>query len=305
MLREARTVVDLLDSAAANTPEKVALIEGSRRLTYQELQGSVNWLANNLSRHGVRRGDRVALLFPNSSGFVVSFLAILRLGAAAMPLYSRLEPGEIVDPILRGRASTLIAAQEFGGFVSRIEKELGDQCKIVLPDPGELRSTRSRASESPFASLCHPHDVALYQSSSGSTGQPKCVARTHRNLLCELTGQARAMRLKSHDRFLGVAPFSHLTGLGGSMLASLSLGATLMPLPEFERREVAREIGRRRITVFVGVPFMFSVLAQTRLPAPLDCDSLRLCVSASGPMSVSMNRKLRSIASRSSYCGFS
>jgi long-chain acyl-CoA synthetase len=127
-------------------------------------------------------------------------------------------------------------------------------------------------------------DPVLYLYSSGSTGRPKRIARTHSNLLFEIDCLRESLAISPSDRIIGVAPFSHTNGLLRSMVVSLLSGATLVPLAQFERRAVARAIEQHKITGFVGVPFMFAMLAEARWPQPVDFSSLRYCISASAPL---------------------
>jgi long-chain acyl-CoA synthetase len=92
------------------------------------------------------------------------------------------------------------------------------------------------------------------------------------------------LRFTPTDRVLGVAPFSHVNGLMRSMVGSVFAGATLVPLSQFDRREVGQVIEEQGITVFIGVPFMFAMLAETRWPRPVDFSSLRVCISSSAPL---------------------
>jgi long-chain acyl-CoA synthetase len=129
-----------------------------------------------------------------------------------------------------------------------------------------------------------PDAPVMYQFSSGTTGRPKRVARTHENLLFELNSFIQALDLTKEDRFLGVAPFSHVNGLMRSMMASVRAGATLYPLSRFERQAVAEILEKNAITIFIGVPFMFTMLCRAHFRRRPDFSALRLCVSASAPM---------------------
>jgi long-chain acyl-CoA synthetase len=130
----------------------------------------------------------------------------------------------------------------------------------------------------------------MFQFSSGSTGTPKKIARTHANLLFELNSLVETLNLSNQDRFIGVAPFSHVNGLMRSMMACVRVGGTLHPVAKFERQAVVRLIEANDISMFIAVPFMFSILAQSNFrPAP-DFSSLRLCVSASAPMPKKFNQ---------------
>jgi long-chain acyl-CoA synthetase len=131
----------------------------------------------------------------------------------------------------------------------------------------------------------------MYQFSSGSTGQPKRIARTHAQLLFELQSLAHTLAITPADRFLGVAPFAHVNGLMRSMLVSIYTGATLYPVAKFERQAVADTIETQRISIFIAVPFMFAMLAKAHLRQRPNFSSLRLCVSASAPLPATVSHQ--------------
>jgi long-chain acyl-CoA synthetase len=138
-----------------------------------------------------------------------------------------------------------------------------------------------------------PESPAMIQFSSGSTGRPKRIARTHAMVMRELDALVSTLELGSTDRFLAVAPFSHVNGLTRSMLASLRAGAALYPKGKYDRYAVAELIERERLTVFIAVPLMFSALAETGFSKPPDFSSLRLTISASAPMPRKFNALFR------------
>jgi long-chain acyl-CoA synthetase len=133
----------------------------------------------------------------------------------------------------------------------------------------------------------------MYQFSSGSTGRPKRIARTHAQLLAELESLTGALDLSPADRFLGVAPFSHVNGLMRTMMASIHAGATLYPLPRFERQAAVSLIEDHRVSVLIAVPFVFAMLAKGHVLRRRDLSSLRLCVSASAPFPAALNTAFR------------
>lgn len=292
------TLPDLLAAATRRSPHKAAIIEEGGELSYLSLWERVRLLAGRLRGLGVRRGDPVALLLPNGAEFVASFFAIAELGGIVVPLNSRYQHNELTRFIGDCRASVLITLREFEDTSFRALEGLADPCHLLVLDEGAwgtadpLRHDNQSAIRSP-AEGANADDVVIYQYSSGSTGEPKLIARTHANLVFELDRLAKSLALSDEDRFLGVAPFSHVNGLVRTMLASLSVGATLVPLRDFKRQQIASTIEQRRITVFIGVPFMFSILAETDFRRPVDFSSLRLCVSASAPMPVAGNSRFR------------
>jgi long-chain acyl-CoA synthetase len=125
-----------------------------------------------------------------------------------------------------------------------------------------------------------PENDVLFQYSSGSTGRPKRIIRTHSNLVSEADNFSSTVNVTNNDKILCVTPLFHAHGFGNCMLASIYAGATLVILENFNRRRVLKTIQDERITVFPGVPFMFSILADTPLREDIILSSMRLCFSA-------------------------
>jgi long-chain acyl-CoA synthetase len=135
----------------------------------------------------------------------------------------------------------------------------------------------------PDFGVVEPTAPVMYQFSSGSTGRPKRIARTHGNLIFELKSLVQTLGITAEDRFIGVTPFSHVNGLMRSMMTSVFAGATLYPVARFDRHSAVEMIENHRISVFIGVPFMFGIMARTNYGRSPDFSRLRLCVSASAP----------------------
>jgi long-chain acyl-CoA synthetase len=192
----------------------------------------------------------------------------------------------------------LVTIKEFEALCRCVLAGRGDPCGLILLD--EIMdcapAQEKRSAEEVInidSGYVQAGDPVIFQYTSGSTGRPKRVSRTHSNLIFELKSLAKTLGLSEQDKFLGVVPFSHVNGLVRSMLASLSVGGTLFPLREFKRQKVISTIQEEGISIFIGVPFMFNILADTDLRRPIDFSSLRLCVSASAPMPAAANRKFR------------
>lgn len=275
------TLSTALRAAAARQAGSPAVLDGTAVHTYAETIRAVDALASQLAAQGVGRGSRVALLAPNGASFVTAFFAVAHLGGVVAPLNPMLTEAELAAVMRELRVSLMLAAgaQRERGARALEAAGLGDESLVEIE--GAASSGRSG---SPPAEAAREDDPVLCLFSSGSTGRPKPVERTHRKLLFETTRLTRVLALSEADRVLGVAPFSHVNGLMRSMLAALLAGATLVTVPRFERVAVARVIHERRITVFIGVPFMFTVLAETRWPRPVDFSSLRVCISSSAPL---------------------
>jgi long-chain acyl-CoA synthetase len=295
-MREVRTLSSAFLATAEAHPDRVALIDLGRIYSYAQLAAAVRALAEELARAGIGRGDRVALVLPNGAEFVVAFFAIINVGGSAVPVSPTLEEPEIRAVLGDAGVSAVLTGNELRARCSAALRSacgLGEEAAIIVRDVEKLsRVADHQSPETAWPrSAALADDSALCLYSSGSTGRPKPVVRSHANLLYEIDGLVAALGLSSDDRVLGAAPFSHVNGLVRSMLSSLLAGATLVSVPQFERRAVGRMISEQALTVFIGVPFMFAVLAETGWPRPVDFSSLRLCISASAPLKADTSRR--------------
>ena len=284
------TLPEMLATVVKQNAKRTAIVDGEKVVSYAALEERIVTLVADLHRVGVCPGDRVALLLPNGLDFVTSYFAIVTLGAIAVPLNEHYQQTELLYFLDVGRVSLLITAREFSRLCQHVLSRQTEACDVFFVED----ETQAAATEFRFLNerkvAIDPNAPVMYQFSSGSTGKPKCIARTHTNLLCELDSLIQALNVTNTDRFIGVAPFSHVNGLMRSMMASIRAGATLYPLAKFERQAVAEVIEQAKISVFIAVPFMFSMLAKTNYRRRPDFSSLRLCISASAPMPQKLNQ---------------
>jgi long-chain acyl-CoA synthetase len=278
----------MLSTVAGRNSARIALVEPHGRVSYGELEKAVAAFAESLWQAGVRPGSRAAVFLPNGLEFVRSFFAIARVGAVVVPLNDQYRETELSRLLEDGAFSFAITSKPSAGLWERVAAAAAKPCKVVHVEDHPWKPGGRVEGELPEIS---PDAPVLQQFSSGSTGRPKRICKTHRNLLFELDSLKQTLALGAEDRFLGVTPFSHVNGLMRSMMASIRAGATLYPLPRFAREKVVETIETNRISVFIGVPFMFGVLAKSRFDRPPDFSSLRLCVSGSAPMSLNLNRR--------------
>ena len=238
------TIHGLAHATAIASPDKVAVRLGDEVITHGELDSLAGRFAASLS---INEGDRVLLAAPLSLSWLGAYLGILRAGGVAVlanPAYTQAE----LDGIARAAEPALVL------------REIG----------------RPDAEPQPWNERAAPDSVALLAFTSGTTGKPKGVPLTHRNLLTSIRAAMAAWRWKRYDVLVHALPLFHQHGLGG-FHATLIAGSSLHLLPRFDPEELLR--AAERATVLFAVPTMYQQLEGTA-----ESNRLRLCVSGSAPL---------------------
>jgi long-chain acyl-CoA synthetase len=258
-----------------------ALVCGDETIGRDELWERVARLAHALADRGIEPGDSVALLLPNTPDFAVAFLAVAQLRAVAVPLNPQFKKAELAF-CLRDCQARAVLTDATGERV----------CRAIAPRVSPWREATqivtglgALAESGPAlaAGGRSPDEVVVAQYSSGSSGRPKRVPRTHHQLRAEVEAYAATIGLGPGDTILGTIPLFHTYGLGCCLLAALASGATLTLLEAPQPFALAREralalLDRGEVTVLPAVPLIFRLLAES--DAGADLSGVRLCLSA-------------------------
>jgi o-succinylbenzoate---CoA ligase len=247
---------DWLAQRAQSCPERTALIAEGAELTYAELEAEATWVARRLAAHGLRRGSTAALTMHPHREEVVMVHALMKVGAALLPLSPRLTEAE------RNR------------IVEAVEP------MIDLDDPGLLTQTEA---DLPMLGEHDTDDICAYVLSSGSTGAPKPIGLTYGNFLWSAMGGAFNIGVDPADRWLCCVPLSHIAGLS-IVVRSAIYGTTAVVHDGFDVERVARSLAEDRITVVSLVTTMLSRL----LEAGADLSGPRAILVGGGPVPESM-----------------
>ena len=270
--------------------DKTAIVCGAtgRSYTYGALADAINRVAAGLHARGVRKGDVVGVVSPNVPEFPIAFYAIVQIGAIC----------STVNPIA--------TAEEIGAQFADSEAT----CLFTLPALLEKCQTAARLASTvreifvfgeadgavPMAALMQygdtpPHvdidpanDVAALPYSSGTSGIPKGVMLTHRNLVANLCQPGGQLPLREDDRIIGVLPFFHIYGMVVIMSAGLMHGATIVSIPRVELESFLQVLQDRRITLAYVVPPIIIALAKHPAVANYDLSALRMVGSGAAPL---------------------
>ena len=284
-----RTLSDLVLAAASEHSAKPALVDGAtgRALTYGELLDRVRRTAAGLAALGIRKGDVVALSAPNSPEFAVAFYAIVRLGAIVTPVNPANTSHEIAHQLDDAGARTLIAAAALAAKARAAIEETGRPIELLTID-GEAEGARSLAAialdAEPPAVLIDPAvDVVVLPYSSGTTGLPKGVMLTHRNIVANLT-QLAAVEHRDLGALVGVLPFFHIYGMVVILSFGLMRGLTVVTMPRFEFEPFLKVLQDWRIELAHIVPPVALALAKHPVVDDYDLSHLRWLLCAAAPL---------------------
>ena len=222
---------------------------------------------------------------PNGAEFIAAFYALAQVGAACVPLRPNLRGREILGYTEDlGLSAVLVdekSAEAWHPFRTRLRGGILRVEDVV--DTGRTRPAADHDLRSEAPDWGVDRDV-LYLSTSGSTGRPKIVPRTERNLAAGARNVQQALGIAEDNRFLAVVPFHHANGFSNYMILPLACGAATVTLGAFAPGAVAETIRREAVTVLIGSPFIFRVLAE-RGPGHAAFQSVRTCLSSGAPMS--------------------
>nr|WP_221333743.1 long-chain fatty acid--CoA ligase [Nocardia transvalensis] len=264
------SLASILAENARRRPDALALVEGERRLTFAQVWRQAREQAAALIELGVRPGDRVALMGPNTAEFPRAYYAILAAGAAVVPVHLLLTADE-AEFVLRDSGATLLICHE---QVAAVGREAARRADIPCADPKDLAAEPIPA----FLSR-DPADTAVVFYTSGTTGRPKGAELSHLNMvMCATVNAFDANEVHRDDIALGALPLFHVFGQTVSMNSTWRAGATLVLLPRFDAAEAIRLMVAEGVNTFHGVPTMYYGLVDAAADAS-ELPALRLCIS--------------------------
>src|SRR6201984_2806998 len=276
---------NLIASKAPN-PNRVALRCDDLQFTFAECDAAASRVATLLEQAGVEPGDRVGVMQPNTPAFAIVFYRIIYRGAVAVPMNPLLKAREVTFYLSNSGAKALFGTPAFANEASAGADEVGAQCWIV--DDAGLLDLIAGLPEQESPVERGADDVAVILHTSGTTGKPKGAMLTHGNLGRNAEVSVRTLvESGPDDVVMGCLPLFHVFGLTCGLNGSVLAGGMLTLIPRFDPPKALEVIERDAVTVFEGVPTMYSALLSVADEAkPGATRSLRLCISGGAAMPV-------------------
>ncbi|PKN62329.1 MAG: hypothetical protein CVU57_24855 [Deltaproteobacteria bacterium HGW-Deltaproteobacteria-15] len=293
---------ELLPKAAKLHPQQEAVVCGKTRLTYRQFAGRVWRLCGGLRRLGLQRNDRVAILHENCHVFLEAYFAAAHSGLILVPLNHRLSPKELAVILDDSGARVMIAHESFKekvkdltGLVRSMERVVWSPGQSTL-ESGEKfmmyeEMLREEEETVPPELSIRDDDVAHLYYTSGTTGRPKGVMLTHKNVKSHALGTIAELHLTDRDRWFHVAPLFHLADAWATFAITWAGGKHIL-CPSFEPARVLRLIDEERVTLTNLIPTMLNMMIHHPDSAKHDYSSLRVLLSGGAPIAPEVVRKI-------------
>ena len=258
-------------------------------MTYDDLLAAANRVAGLLRERGVGVGDRIGLVLPNVPQFPVLFYGAAIAGAVVVPMNPLLKGREVRYYLEDSGAAVVFAWHQMADEARAGAEQVDVPCVVV--DPADFTDLLERVEPATEVVDRGDDDTVVLLYTSGTTGQPKGAELTHANLATNAALSAETLvTLQPEDVVMGCLPLFHCFGLTCGLNATVRSGASLTLLPRFDPAKALSIIGRDRVTVFEGVPTMYSAMLHAPDADRFDVSSLRTCISGGSAMPVEVMR---------------
>ncbi len=295
----------MLSKCAVDVPEKTALVDGDRRLTYHQLNRSTEGLAASLSRLGFSKGDRIAIYMKNSIELVTAFYAAEKLGlivAWVNPMYRKNESGFILS---NSGAKGVVIFNQWEGYdyleaLMDQKKDLLDLEHIIVAGEhfGEgVHGYADLVKKGTQASIMEPsidprNDLAMLIYTSGTTGQPKGARITHYQALRAGYQYSLGVDATAKDIFIGLLPMSHSYGCGAVLIQPILLQATVVLMGKFKAEKAFQIIEKEKVTLQPAAPVHYILELNHENRLNYDLTSLRAGLIAGQPAPEGLIRRV-------------
>jgi len=304
----------ILEKTAKEHPEKAAIAYSEREITYAELDSLSNQFAGALAALGVKKGDRVAVFLPNIPQFVIAYFGVLKAGAVLTAISPLHKEREAAYQLNDSEAETVVALDSLYPIVGKVWRKTTLKNVVVTsleeyasktavlpstveqkPNVYSFQGLMKEPAKPPNVNVNPREDLAALQYTGGTTGTAKGAMLTHLNLVSNAVAFAAWIKGIAEDTFLAALPLFHIYGMTTSLNVPVCLAAKMVLLPRFDPQTALKSIQRHRVTVFCGVPTMYSVLLANPELGNFDLTSIRVCISGASPLPPQVQKRFMEI----------
>ena len=293
-----RNLSEILRASAHKHPNRTAIVFGSKKISYKALNDSTDHIAAGLMDLGIKEHDRVAIFLYNCPEFVISYYAILKAGAVAVPINYMFKIEEARYILQDCEASCIVTSRAYIDMAEELRLRVDSLKKIICTarykdhviDIHKIKKTDTSALDN---LTVNQHDLAVILYTSGTTGYPKGAMLSHDNLLSNAIDSSCNIRVTHKDTFICILPLFHSFAATVCMNMPLFVGAKIVIMKSLKPfKRVIRAIRKNRVTVFPAIPSIFTILKDMKLPKLFHTPVIKLfnpvkiCISGAAALPV-------------------
>jgi fatty-acyl-CoA synthase len=304
------SVLEFRDRAATFFGDKIGVIDGDAQFTYRSFGIRTHRLANALAELGVAAGDRVSFITFNTHHLLEAYYGVIEAGAVLNPINIRLAPHEIAYILGHAASKVVFFHRDFEPLLEEIGPRLATRPTFVVLDgePGgiadhEYEALIASGSPDPLHPDIDENALAELFYTSGTTGLPKGVAMTHRELYLHAFAAQIGLGFTEDDVVLHVVPLFHVNGWGTPHFLTMIGGRHVM-LRRFDPSALMGLVERHRVTRLLAVPAIFNAMLNSRERSRYDLSSLRQLIIGGSPASPALVRSLESELGTQAIVGY-
>ena len=280
---------EMLEDTCRRYPDRISLIYKDKTISYAQLNRAVNAFGNRLKALGMAKGDKVAIMLPNIPEFIISYFAILKLGAIAVTINTLSTPHELLYLLDDCDAGAFITIPSSAKRFEEIREKLPRCEHLIITDASHGTLSINESMEMNAFELEMPeitgYDPAVMIYTSGLTGKPLGAVLTHRNLSTQSPLLKDVCHGTEDDRGLCLIPLFHSFGATVNMLMILKAGASVVMIDQFNLENIFKAIEEKKVTYIAAVPRVFLGMLLFEGADNYDTGSLRFCITGGSAIS--------------------
>jgi long-chain acyl-CoA synthetase len=287
---------NLLDFSAKRHPRRIAVVFGQKKFSYAALSAITDRMAAGLAALGIKKHDKVAIFLDNCPEFIISYFAILKAQAICVPINYMFKIEEAKYIIEDSQSKALITSRAYASQAEELRLRVDSLEHVITTVKIKDDIIDFERLQEPTAEIINKDykladETAVILYTSGTTGRPKGAELTHRNLVSNALDCSQAIKVSRRDTLICILPLFHSFAATVCMNLPLAIGAKTVLMKSVRPfKRVVRAIRKNRVTVFVGIPSIYNILKEMKIPGVLRMslvrlfNPVRLCISGAAAL---------------------
>ena len=289
---------ELLSINAKIHPNRIAIVFGQKKLSYKTLNDITNHIAAGLVNLGIKKQQRIAIFLDNCPEFVISYYAGLKAGAVVVPINYMFKIEEAKFILQDSEAVCIITSRSYVDMAEELRLRV-DSLKTIITTAKtrnsiiDFESIKKSNTEMLNDISIDPHEPAVILYTSGTTGHPKGAVLSHHNLISNAFDSSKAIKANQKENFICILPLFHSFAATVCMNLPLLIGAKIVIMKSIRPfKRIIRAIRKNRVSVFVGIPSIYNILKDIKLPKIFNTPLIRffnpvkICISGAAALPV-------------------